>query len=139
MSQRRERVLDAWNGAWGQGDLTGFESLLAPGYVRRSKTGDEDYEQLRQTIQQTHEAFPDLSTEILHLVEDGDQVAIHWRSHGTHSGSFLDVAATDRSVTVSGASFLRFEDGLIAEEWVVWDPREFLAAIGIWHLGDGAA
>lgn len=137
MSARRQRILDAWNDAWGNGDLTGFEQLLAPGYRRRSKSGDEDYATLKKTIHATHDAFPDFTTQILHIVEDGDDVAVHWQSSGTHEETFLDVAGTGRRVTVTGASFLHFEDDRIAEEWVVWDPRELLAAIGIWHLGDG--
>lgn len=139
MSIRQEEILKAWNRAWGEGDLTAFEQMLAPGYVRRSKSGTEDYTSLQKTIKATHEAFPDFSTDILHIIEDGETVAIHWQSQGTHEGSFMDVPATGRSITVVGASFLRFENGTIAEEWVVWDPRELLSALGIWHLGSGNA
>jgi steroid delta-isomerase-like uncharacterized protein len=139
MSTRSESILKAWNGAWGNGDLTAFEQLLAPGYVRRSKSGSEDYASLRKTIEAMHTAFPDSSTEILELVEDGTRVAVHWQTTGTHQGEFMDVPATGRNVTVTGASFLRFEDNQLAEEWVVWDPRELLAALGIWHLGPGNA
>ncbi|MFD2094196.1 hypothetical protein [Blastococcus deserti] len=39
-------------------------------------------------------------------------------------------------MTVIGASFCRFADGLLAEEWVVWDPWELLSAISIWTVGD---
>lgn len=138
MSTKRHRILTAWNQAWGQGDLTSFEQLLAPGYLRHSKSGSEDYDSLRRTIMTTHEAFPDFATDILHIVEDVDTAAIHWQSQGTHHGSFMDVPATGRSITVTGSSFLRFENDRIAEEWVVWDPRELLSALGIWQLGPGA-
>jgi steroid delta-isomerase-like uncharacterized protein len=136
---RRESMLNAWNSAWGKGDLAPFEQLLAPEYVRRSKSGSEDYASLRKTIEATHVAFPDFSTEILHILEDGDTAAIHWQSQGTHQGEFMDVPATGRNITVTGASFLRFDDGKLAEEWVVYDPRELLSALGIWHLGAGNA
>lgn len=136
---RRETILNAWNGAWGDGDLAAFEQLLTPGYVRRSKSGTEDYASLRKTIEAMHTAFPDSRTEILHIIEDGDTAAIHWRTSGTHQGGFMDVPATGRPVTVTGASFLTFDDGKLAEEWVVWDPRELLSALGIWHLGAGNA
>ena len=66
--------------------------------------------------------FLDLDTEILQSVEQDDMVAIRWSSHGTHTGSFMGVLSTERTVTVVGASFCRFVDGLLAEEWVVWDP-----------------
>jgi steroid delta-isomerase-like uncharacterized protein len=136
---RRDTILKAWNGAWGDGDLAAFEQLLAPGYVRRSKSGSEDYASLRKTIEAMHTAFPDSSTEILEIVEDGTKVAVHWQTTGTHTGEFMDVPATGRSIAVTGASFLRFDGDKLAEEWVVWDPRELLSALGIWHLGSGNA
>jgi steroid delta-isomerase-like uncharacterized protein len=134
-----EAILKAWNGAWGDGDLAAFENLLAPDYIRRSKSGSEDYASLRKTIEAMHTAFPDSRTEILDIVEDGTKVAIHWQTTGTHQGEFMDVPATGRNVNVTGASFLRFENNKLAEEWVIWDPRELLSALGIWHLGPGNA
>ncbi|MEO5317331.1 ester cyclase [Arthrobacter sp. CC3] len=136
---RQQTILKAWNSAWGDGDLTAFEQMLAPDYVRRSKSGSEDYATLRKTIEATHAAFPDTTTEILHILEDGATAAIHWQTKGTHQGEFMDVPATGRTITVSGASFLRFDGDKLAEEWVVWDPRELLSALGIWHLGPGNA
>ncbi len=134
---RRDTILTAWNNAWGEGDLGAFEQLIAPGYVRRSKSGSEDYSSLRKTIEAMHTAFPDSTTDILHIVEDGETAAIHWQTKGTHQGTFMDVPATGRRVTVTGASFLRFDGGKLVEEWVVWDPRALLSALGIWHLGNG--
>ncbi|MCV2489776.1 ester cyclase [Geodermatophilus sp. YIM 151500] len=128
---RTEFVLDAWRAAWGNGEVDAFERILAPGYVRHTKSGDEDVEKLRQAINDSRAAFPDLVTEILQSVEQDDMVAIRWTSHGTHTGSFMGVPSTDRTVTVYGASFCRFADGLLAEEWVVWDPRELLSAMSI--------
>jgi steroid delta-isomerase-like uncharacterized protein len=136
---RRDTILEAWNGAWGDGDLAAFEQVLAPGYVRRSKSGSEDYASLRKTIEAMHTAFPDSRTEILEIIEDGPKVAVHWQTTGTHTGEFMDVPATGRSIAVTGASFLKFDGDKLAEEWVVWDPRELLSALGIWHLGAGNA
>jgi steroid delta-isomerase-like uncharacterized protein len=131
---RTEFVLDAWRAAWGNGEVEAFERILAPGYVRHTKSGDEDVEKLRQAINDSRAAFPDLVTEILQSVEQDDMVAIRWTSHGTHTGSFMGVPSTERTVTVYGASFCRFADGLLAEEWVVWDPRELLEAMSIWAV-----
>ncbi|MGH3519741.1 MAG: ester cyclase [Haloechinothrix sp.] len=136
MEQSRiEFILRTWRAAWGEGDVEAFERTLAPGYVRHTKTGDEHFDALRQTIDNSRTAFPDLDIEILETVEQGDMVATRWRSRGTHTGSFMGVPPTDRVVTVTGASFLRFADGLLAEEWVVWDPRELLNAMNIWTVG----
>jgi steroid delta-isomerase-like uncharacterized protein len=134
---RTEFVLDAWRAAWGNGEVEAFERILAPGYVRHTKSGDEDVEKLRQAINDSRAAFPDLVTEILQSVEQDDMVAIRWTSHGTHTGSFMGVPSTERTVTVYGASFCRFADGLLAEEWVVWDPRELLSAMSILTVPHG--
>ena len=73
---------------------------------------------------------------ILRAIEDDNLVAIHWESTGTHTGEFMGVPPTGRTVTVTGASFVGHRDGKITDEAVVWDPREMLSAVGIWHLGD---
>ena len=72
----------------------------------------------------------------LRAIEDDNLVAIHWESTGTHTGEFMGVPPTGRTVTVTGASFVGHRDGKITDEAVVWDPREMLSAVGIWHLGD---
>jgi steroid delta-isomerase-like uncharacterized protein len=132
---RIEFILQAWTAAWGAGDVEAFESILAPGYVRHTKSGPKDIDVLRREINDSRTAFPDIDTEILETVEQGDMVAIRWRSQGTHTGSFMGVPPTQRRVLVTGASFCRFADDLLAEEWVVWDPRELLAAMKIWTVG----
>ena len=134
-NKQTETLLKAWRAAWSDGDVDAFEAILAPGYVRHTKSGDENIDKLRRDIQNSRDAFPDLDTEILQSVEQGDMVAIRWQSHGTHTGSYMGVPSTKRKVTVVGASFCRFADGQLAEEWVVWDPRELLAAMSIFAVG----
>jgi steroid delta-isomerase-like uncharacterized protein len=133
-NDRTQSILRAWQAAWGDGDFEAFGRMLAPGYVRYTKTGTEDADTLRRAIEASHTAFPDLELEILDTVEQDDMVAIRWRSRGTHTGSFMGVPPTDRMVTVTGASFCRFENDLLAEERVVWDPRELLNAMNIWTV-----
>lgn len=87
-------------------------------------------------IEDSHRAFSDFTMQILRAVEGENEVAIHWRSVGRHTGEFMGVPPTGREVTVSGASFIRYRDGKITDEDVVWDPREMLSAMSIFHLGD---
>lgn len=133
---RIEGILQAWRAAWGKGDIDAFEKILAPGYVRHTRSGVKTIDDIRQEINDSRIAFPDLDTQILQTVEQGDTLAIRWTSFGSHTGTFMNVPPTQKDVSVMGASFLRFSDGLLAEEWVVWDPRELLAAMKIWAVGD---
>jgi flavin reductase (DIM6/NTAB) family NADH-FMN oxidoreductase RutF/predicted ester cyclase len=134
------KIADAWARAWGQGETAAFQNIVAPDYVRHSKTGEQVRlpAMLRQ-IEESHVAFSDFKVEILHAIDEGDLIALHWRTTALHTGMFMDVPPTHRKVTVQGASFLRHRNGLITEEWVVWDPRELLSSMDIWHLGDQSA
>ncbi len=134
MTSMLDQVTTAWSKAWGDGDTTAFEAITAPEYIRHSKTGPETVADVLQQINEQHSAFSDFGMRILTVVEGEGTIAIHWQSGGTHSGEFMGVPPTGRAVTVTGASFINHRDGLITSESVVWDPREMLAALGIWHL-----
>ncbi|MDR3083835.1 MAG: ester cyclase [Streptomyces sp.] len=136
MSSMLERVTDAWTRAWGDGDTGAFERLVAPEYERQSKSGSEGLAEVVRQIEESHRAFSDLHVTVLRAIEDDNLVAIHWQTVGKHTGEFMGVPPTGRTVTVSGASFISHRDGLITAEAVVWDPREMLSSMSIWHLGD---
>ena len=136
MTTMLEKITNAWTKAWGEGDTTAFERLVAPEYERTSKTGAEGLDQVVQQIEESHRAFGNFHVTVLRAIEDDNLVAIHWETEGKHTGEFMGVPPTGRTVTVQGASFISHRDGLITNEAVVWDPREMLSSMSIWHLGD---
>jgi len=135
MSSMLEKVSQAWLRAWCSGETKAFEEIVAPGYIRHSKTADEHVEDVIKQIEASHEAFTDFDVEILRSVEDDETIAIHWQANGIHTGSFMGVPPTGRKVVVSGAAFIKHADGKILEETSVWDPRDLLNAMKIVHLG----
>jgi steroid delta-isomerase-like uncharacterized protein len=133
---RRARITKAWDAAWDQGEVDAFDELLSPDYRRVGSDGTtESLLEFKASIIATRSAFPDLVTTVDEVVVEGDRAAIRWRSTGRHENSFLGVPATKRQVTVSGATFARFEDDRIVEEHVTWDPRSLLSALGIISVG----
>ncbi|MGW8379757.1 ester cyclase [Streptomyces sp. ODS28] len=143
MSDLRSRVEEAWEAAWNRGETEALDRLAAPGYVRHGRS-EQSLEDLKSGIAACRAGMPDLRTAIDDCVIEGDRMAVRWHSSGTHTGTLLDVPPTGRRLTVSGATFSRVRDGLIAEEWVTWDPRQMLHALGIIPLhsafeGSGAS
>lgn len=125
-----------WAAAWGRGEVDALDSLLSPSYLRHGGDGrPQGPDALKAAIVSIREAFPDLVTTIDDIVVDGDRAAIRWHSSGTHEHSFLGVPATRRQVDVSGATFARFEGERVVEEYVTWDPRALLSALGIIRVG----
>ncbi|GAB2963417.1 ester cyclase [Amycolatopsis acidiphila] len=130
----KENVVAAWHHAWNDGDLTGLEALLAPDYRRHSRTGTADRREFLAALEATRVAFPDLRTHVEHLAEDGDLVAVNWRSEGTHLGPFHELPVTRRRITTSGMTFARFAGGQVQEEWVSWESGDLFANLGVVNL-----
>lgn len=133
---RRALIANAWHHAWDRGDLDAFDELLSPRYQRHGARGPaQDRDTFKASVLTTRAAFPDLTTTIDDIVLEQDSAAIRWHSTGSHTGEFLGIPTTARRVEVSGATFARFEDDRITEEFVTWDPRTLLSALGIISLG----
>jgi predicted ester cyclase len=75
-------------------------------------------------------AFPDARTIINDILADGDKVMVGWTAHGTHHGEILNLAPTNRRVTVSGIDIYRIFNGKIEETWVSWDALGLLQQLG---------
>lgn len=84
----------------------------------------------RDTWQQGFElikhAFPDLQAHIEDIFAADDRVAVRLRFRGTHTGEFLGIPATGRTVEYVSHEFYRIADGLIAEEWICSDTASLL-------------
>ena len=139
-TERKRATVSAWQAAWDEGKVDVLDNLLAPSYRRHSNSSEavQDREQFKASITSTRQAFPDLVTTIDDMVEEGDQLAIRWHSNGTHTGTMFGVPPTRRSVSVYGVTFAHFSGDQVVEEWVTWDPRQLLTALGVITLGGGS-
>ena len=68
-------------------------------------------------------AFPDLALTEFSAMGQGDIVAARSTAQGTSTGAFLNLPATGDSVSFTGVTMFRIEDGRIAE---IWDTRNTL-------------
>lgn len=66
-------------------------------------------------------AFPDYHWRLDHLLIDSPWISAHFLDTGTHRGTFLNVAATGRTVTLQEFATYRVHAGKIAEVWVLAD------------------
>ena len=71
-------------------------------------------------------AFPDLHLTVVDLIADGGGVAIRWRAHGTHRGTFQGVSATGVEATWEGLALFRMANGRVVETWFYPDTPGLL-------------
>jgi steroid delta-isomerase-like uncharacterized protein len=98
-------------------------------YVRHTPQGGIGREQFKQRIALMRAAFPDLHSRVDEVVEDGDRRAARFTVTGTHSGDFLGLAPTGRTISVTSAVFVHLRDGLLFEEWEFSDAGAILAQL----------
>ena len=77
-------------------------------------------------------ALPDFHIEVVNLAEQGDDVYVHWKLTGTHTGTpFQDIQATGRQLEIDGIDHFVVRDGVVASNFVVFDQMQFARAVGL--------
>jgi steroid delta-isomerase-like uncharacterized protein len=123
---------------WRDGDMTAIDRYIAP-TARTVMTGFDGstIEVLREDVERYQGAFSDVETEIVELIDAGDQVVLWWTTAGTHTGPYGEIApvATQRRIVMEGVDVLRVEDGQVVEVRSFWDAAAVYRQFGL--LADG--
>ncbi|UCC26578.1 MAG: ester cyclase [Gemmatimonadales bacterium] len=90
-----------------------------------------DRESLLAASKSFNAAFPDLKHGLEDLFAVGDRVVMRGVNSGTHTGEFMGLAPTDRSVKFGILIIFRLEEGRIAEAWEEADVLGLLAQLGV--------
>jgi len=89
-----------------------------------------DLHELKGEVASFLAAFPDLTPDVRHLVQEGDLVSA-WLSYtGTHRADFAGVPASGRKVTFAEWDLLRIRDGKVIEITQYCDLFAIMSQIG---------
>ena len=105
--------------------------MMPLGWVMRGKAEVTQYYDLWWT------AFPDVAIKIDRISAAGEWVIVEAASTATHSGPFMGVPPTGRTVTSHVCCLIRVRDGKMVEETVYYDQLERLLQIGSTLALDG--
>ena len=75
-------------------------------------------------------AFPDMHHVIEDTVAEPDKVAVRFTLHGTHTGDFMGLPATDRTIAVPAIAILRVAGGKVTELQAVFDQAGMMRQLG---------
>ncbi len=87
--------------------------------------------ELSAYFQQAYDAISDWGFEPLAVVGEGEDVLVHWRLTGVHTGTLLGVAATGRPVAIDGMDHFVVRDGKIVSNFVVFDQMDYARQLGM--------
>lgn len=100
--------------AFNNRDLDALDRICASDFRGHAGAG-ADLNQLKDSISGFLEAFPDMVTEVRHVVAEDDMVSTWVTYKATHEAAFAGVPGTGRSVEITGWDLFRVADGKIAE------------------------
>lgn len=122
-------------------NLDELDRMITPDMVRHSTAtaGVEirSLEEFKAFLRSDFVAVPDSVITIEHLIAQDDLVAVHAIYAGTQQGPMGPFPATGKPVEGPFLSFIRVEDGKIAEMWVEWDNLSMLIQLG--HISPPAS
>lgn len=125
-----QRYFDAWN----RHDAEAIVSTFADGgtYADPATAGPLTGAVIGGYAQALWRGFPDLSFEIVSVVEDGSGVvSAEWLMKGTNTASFNGLPPTGRAVAVTGADFIRVEGDRIRSVQGYFDGGAVPRALGL--------
>jgi predicted ester cyclase len=110
------------------------EALVAPDYVLHTTTGEPTArgpDGRRAFLGGRATAFRDLQAAPVEILVEGDLTVTRSRLTGTQTGPFEGLPATFLPFETREVVFTRWRDGLIAEEWRVFNAYEVLHQVGL--------
>jgi len=75
--------------------------------------------------------FSDIKFTIVDVFGQGDKLVKHWRFEGNHTGDFMGIPPTGKSVNVEGTTLVQMREGKIAQEQDFMDNALFMLQLGL--------
>lgn len=121
------RYIETWN----SGDLQGMAQFWSPDMIHHTRTGSHGFNEVVSIVSNFMQAFPNLRFEIEDLVADGDRVASRMTAYATHTGEYMGMPATGRSVSCTVFGVARVTNGKLVEHWGVTDELHLMQQVGL--------
>jgi steroid delta-isomerase-like uncharacterized protein len=86
---------------------------------------------LREQIRMMITSFSDINAEIVHLLADHDKVAHYASFSAVHSGNFMGIPPSGKTLHWTEVHMSRVEDGKIVEHWGHIDIDAMMRQLGI--------
>lgn len=84
-------------------------------------------------------AIEDWQMEVLSVVEQGDDVFVHWHLTGRHTGPILGIEPTGKTLALDGIDHFVVRDGKVVSNFVVFDQMQYARQVGLMPPDGSAA
>lgn len=122
-----QKLVDAWNVR----DVSQMMEYWSPDMVHHGRDGTMPAGQVGSEMQRFITAFPDIHIHVEEMIAERDLVSTRLMVSATHSGPYLNIEPTGRSVRCALMGQLRIVHGKVIEHWGVADSVHLLEQLGL--------
>ena len=118
-------------------DLDGYLSRIDESYVGHSETRPEPIrgvDGVRHYIQSLLISFTELMIEAEQVIASGDTVVSRMRATGTHRGSYVGIAPTNKSIVIEACTVTEVKNGKAIQSRMYADNVKLLQQLGVLSL-----
>lgn len=117
---------------WNDGKVAALDHVFAADFDDHSAAPGlaPGREGLKQMMLPFRAAFSQPQATVDDAIAEGAKVAWRWTFRGTHTGPFMDIPATGKTITFTGITIDRFADGQIVERWSQSDFMGLMQQLG---------
>jgi steroid delta-isomerase-like uncharacterized protein len=114
-------------------DIDGYLKFVDDSFVGESETVPgpiHGHSGLRQMLTMMFQAFPDFHIEIEEILATGDHVINRVIASGTHKGTFVGIAPTNKKVSWHACNFLQVRNGKVFRSRIYADNLSLMRQLG---------
>jgi len=123
MTERERSLGQRWfEEVWNQGRREAVAEMLAPdAVIHDGATDTVGQNGFYDFFDRMNAAFSQIHVTVEDTIAEGDKVCVRWSCAAKHSGGGLGMAATGRTIHVTGVTIMRVAGGKFVEAWQNWD------------------
>jgi steroid delta-isomerase-like uncharacterized protein len=129
-----KQVLTEWAAALNRRDAAAAAALYHDDAMNMQVAWGEPVRGQQAMLDSLHailRAFPDSTTQVEHLFEEGEWAIMEWSFSGTFRGAFAGHAPTGRRFMLRGCECFHVTDGKIRFQRGYWDRATWFRQLGL--------
>jgi len=131
MSANKQVIQRMFDEVINEGKLDLVDELFDPEFTSETPQGTLDRDGFKQYVADWRQGFPDIRCEVDDLIEEGNHIAWSVRATGTHTGEFMGIPATGRTVDFDSLNIGELRDGRGYRHTVLMNETKMMTQLGI--------
>jgi predicted ester cyclase len=131
MSKNKDTIRRMFDEVINEGRLELVDELFDPEFTSETPQGTLDRDGFKQYVLGWRAGFPDIHCDVDDLIEEGDRVAWSVRAKGTHTGEFMGIAPTGRTIDFDSLNIGQFRDGRGYRHQVLMNETKMMTQLGV--------